>query len=106
MSCYLISAGQDGVWEPSPGSLGEKHFCQQWPEREMNRHSSSATLYCASYTLWKWSGISFNCVIRLFTLTRDKIGGFSQETTHVNHFRIRVSEAILDICACGKHSVT
>lgn len=44
-------------------------------------------------------------MIWLFTLTRDKIGGFSHETTDVNHFGISLSEAVLDICACAKHSV-
>lgn len=41
-------------------------------------------------------------MIQLFILTIDKIVGFSHETTDINLFRIRVSEAVLDICACAK----
>lgn len=104
--CHIspFQLAKTGVWESSPGSLGEKCHCQQWPER--NWHSFSAPLYSTSNTLGKWNGISSNCVIWLFILTRDKISGFCHETSDINHFGISVSEAALDSCACAKHSVT
>ena len=50
------------------------------------------------------SGVEFHLTIWLFTLTRDKIGGFSHETTDNNRFWISLSEIVLNICTCVKHS--
>lgn len=57
--CHVTAfqLAKSGVWEPSPGSLGEKHCCQQRPERGKNGRSSSATLYCTPNT-WE-NGVEF-----------------------------------------------